>query len=101
MFEVYNIKNGVCLFKGNKNECFNYIDYYVNYINPDDDLDIRKMKDNVSYYNVVAKLDKFLKDHDPYEYNDTSWDFNMTKKMINNDPYDIIMHLLNIIEEIE
>ena len=38
------------------------------------------MKDNVSYYNVVAKLDKFLKDHDPYECNDTNWDFNMTKK---------------------
>lgn len=50
---------------------------------------------------IVKRLNKFLRDHDPYEYMDNDMNLNTVSELVADEPLNIIEYLLNVIEEME
>ena len=49
---------------------------------------------------LAERLDKFMKDHDPYEYDHNDWSLEETEKVLKESPENVINELLDILEEV-
>lgn len=50
---------------------------------------------------TIGRLNKFLRDHDPYEYRDNEMDLDRVSELVATEPLNIIEYLLDVIEEME
>lgn len=50
---------------------------------------------------TIERLNKFLRDHDPYEYMDNDMNLNTVSELVTTEPLGIIEYLLDVIEEME
>lgn len=48
---------------------------------------------------LAERLNKFMKDYDPHEYDHNDWNLEETEKVLKESPENIISELLDILEE--